>query len=207
MQSDRRSFLQITGGALIGAALPFAAQAKFDISPERAREVRFLGSEDAAVTVSEYFSMTCGHCGNFHRNTFPEIKEKLINTGIIRFEMHPFPLDQLALQAHALCRVLPNASYFKMVDVLLDQQQIWVRSEDPVTKLKQYAKFAGISSQDYDNIMSNRTYLESIVEIRQTAVVKHKVQSTPSFVINGEKTFGGAVSYEEFLAELNAFGI
>ena len=207
MQSDRRSFLQITGGALIGAALPFAAQAKFDISPERAREVRFLGSEDAAVTVSEYFSMTCGHCGNFHRNTFPEIKEKLINTGIIQFEMHPFPLDQLALQAHALCRVLPNASYFKMVDVLLDQQQIWVRSEDPVAKLKQYAKFAGISSQDYDNIMSNRTYLESIVEIRQTAVVKHKVQSTPSFVINGEKTFGGAVSYEEFLAELNAFGI
>ncbi|MGB1933400.1 MAG: thioredoxin domain-containing protein, partial [Candidatus Puniceispirillaceae bacterium] len=74
MQSDRRSFLQITGGALIGAALPFAAQAKFDISPEHAREVRFLGSEDAAVTVSEYFSMTCGHCGNFHRNTFPEIK-------------------------------------------------------------------------------------------------------------------------------------
>ena len=207
MQSDRRSFLQITGGALIGAALPFAAQAKFDISPERAREVRFLGSEDAAVTVSEYFSMTCGHCGNFHRNTFPEIKEKLINTGIIRFEMHPFPLDQLALQAHALCRVLPNASYFKMVDVLLDQQQIWVGSEDPAAKLKQYAKFAGISSQDYDNIMSNRTYLESIVEIRQTAVVKHKVQSTPSFVINGEKTFGGAVSYEEFLAELNAFGI
>ena len=55
--------------------------------------------------------------------------------------------------------------------------------------------------------MNNRAYLEAIVEIRQTAVVKHNVQSTPSFVINGEKTFGGAVSYEEFLAELNAFGI
>ena len=55
MQSDRRSFLQITGGALVGATLPFAAQGKFDISPERAREVRFLGNEDAAVTVAEYF--------------------------------------------------------------------------------------------------------------------------------------------------------
>ena len=82
---DRRFFLQTTGGVLAGgvlvcASLPFSAQAKFDILPERARETRFLGNADAAVTVAEYFSMTCGHCGNFHRNTFPEIKEKLINS-------------------------------------------------------------------------------------------------------------------------------
>ena len=208
---DRRFFLQATGGilggVLISASLPISAQAKLDISPERARETRFLGNEDAAVTVSEYFSMTCGHCGNFHRNTFPEVKEKLITPGVIRFEMEPFPLDQLALQAHALCRVLPNASYFKMVDVLLDQQERWVRDTDPVAKLKQYAKFAGISSQDYDEIMNSRDYLEAIVELRQEAVRDHQIQSTPSFVINGEKTFSGALSYDEFLAELNAFGI
>jgi len=207
MKSDRRFFMQIAGSAIIGAALPRIAQAKFEISPARAREVRFLGNENAAVTVAEYFSMTCGHCGNFHRNTFPEVKEKLITTGIIRFELHPFPLDQLALQAHALCRVLPNTSYFKMVDVLLDQQENWVRSSDPVAKLKQYAKFAGISSQDYDAIMSDRAYLEAIVEMRQNATRDHKVQSTPTFVINGEKSFSGAMSFDEFLAELNAFGI
>ena len=209
---DRRFFLQATGGVLAGgilvsASLPFSAQAKLDISPERARETRFLGNADAAVTVAEYFSMACGHCGNFHRNTFPEVKEKLITPGVIRFEMHPFPLDQIALQAHALCRVLPNASYFKMVDVLLDQQERWVRDADPVAKLKQYAKFAGISAQDYDEIMNSRDYLEAIVELRQKAVRDHQIQSTPSFVVNGEKTFSGALSYDEFLAELNAFGI
>ena len=208
---DRRFFLQATGGifggVLVSASLPISAQAKLDISPERARETRFLGNEHAAVTVSEYFSMTCGHCGNFHRDTFPEVKEKLITTGVIRFEMQPFPLDQLALQAHALCRVLPNASYFKMVDVLLDQQERWVGDADPVAKLKQYAKFAGISSQDYDEIMNSRDYLEAIVELRQEAVGEHQIQSTPSFVVNGEKTFSGALSYDEFLAELNAFGI
>ena len=191
----------------MSASLPFSAQAKLDISPERARENRFLGNADASVTVVEYFSMTCGHCGNFHRNTFPEVKEKLIIPGVIRFEIQPFPLDQLALQAHALCRVLPNASYFKMVDVLLDQQERWVRDPEPVAKLKQYAKFAGISSQDYDEIMNSRDYLEAIVELRQEAVGDHQIQSTPSFVVNGEKTFSGALSYDEFLAELNAFGI
>ena len=199
--------MQIAGSAIIGTALPRIAQAKFKILPARAREARFLGNENAAVTVAEYFSMTCGHCGNFHRNTFPEVKERLVTTGIIRFELYPFPLDQLALQANALCRVLPNTSYFKMVDVLLDQQENWVRSSDPVAKLKQYAKFAGIPSQDYDTIMSNRAYLEAIVEMRQNATRDHKVQSTPTFVINGEKSFSGSMSFDEFLAELNAFGI
>jgi len=203
----RRDFLKKSAITMTACLLPAYAQAKSEITPERARETRYLGQPDAGVVVAEYFSMTCGHCGNFHRNSFPEIKEKLIDRGIIRFEMHPFPLDQLALQAHAICRTLPNASYFRMVDVLLNQQEKWVRAADPVRALQQYAKLAGISAADYESIMTNRPYLEAIVEIRQNAVKEHQIQSTPSFVVNGEKTFSGALSFDDFLAELNAFGI
>jgi len=204
----RRHFMKISAAVGAGMILgPAGALATVDISAARAREVRFLGRADAPVKVAEYFSMTCGHCGNFHRNTFPQVEENLIDKGLIRFEMHPFPLDQLALQAHAICRVLPAASYFRMVDVLLNQQEKWVRSEQPVSVLMQYAKLAGISAADYDAIMSNRPYLEAIVEIRQDALRRFNIQSTPSFVINDEKTFSGALSYDDFVAELNAFGI
>lgn len=200
--------------ALYGAAaglfltgLPADAWARIDASPERAAEVRFLGKADAAVTVAEYFSMTCGHCGRFHRNTFPQVKADLIDSGLIRFEMHPFPLDGLALRAHALCRALPTDSYFKMVDILLDKQEDWIGAADPVAELKKYAKFAGVSSSGFDEIMQNRPYLEAIVQIRQDAASRHQLSSTPSFVVNDSKTFSGALSYDEFLAELNAFGI
>ncbi len=204
----RRHFMKISAAVGAGMILgPAGALATVDISAARAREVRFLGRADAPVKVAEYFSMTCGHCGNFHRNTFPQVEENLIDKGLIRFEMHPFPLDQLALQAHAICRVLPEASYFRMVDVLLNQQEKWVRSEQAVSVLMQYAKLAGISAADYDAIMSNRPYLEAIVEIRQDALRRFNIQSTPSFVINDEKTFSGALSYDDFVAELNAFGI
>ena len=151
--------------------------------------------------------MTCGHCGRFHRDTFPQVKKDLIDTGLIRFEMHPFPLDGLALRAHALCRTLSTDSYFKMVDTLLDKQEEWIGAAKPVAELKKYAKFAGISSDTFDQIMQARTYLEAIVQLRQDAVNRYEISSTPSFVVNDEKTFSGALSFDEFMAELNAFGI
>ena len=207
VQTRRRFLAQGAATSLLIAGLPVIAQARVEASAERAAEIRFLGKADAAVTVAEYFSMTCGHCGRFHRNTFPQVKTDLIDTGLIRFEMHPFPLDGLALRAHALCRALPTDSYFKMVDVLLDKQESWIGAADPVAELKKFAKFAGISSGAFDEIMQNRSYLEAIVQIRQGAVSQHQISSTPSFVVNGDKTFSGALSFDEFLAELNAFGI
>jgi protein-disulfide isomerase len=181
--------------------------ARFEVSTKRAEEVRFLGKPDAAVRVAEYFSMTCGHCGRFHRDTFPQVKKDLIDTGLIRFEMHPFPLDGLALRAHALCRTLPTDSYFKMVDTLLDNQEDWISAAEPVTELKKFAKFAGISSDTFDKMMRDRSYLEAIVQLRQDAVSRYEISSTPSFVVNEDKIFSGALSFDEFLAELNAFGI
>lgn len=207
VQTRRRFLAQGAATSLLIAGLPVIAQARVEASAERAAEIRFLGKADAAVTVAEYFSMTCGHCGRFHRNTFPQVKTDLIDTGLIRFEMHPFPLDGLALRAHALCRALPTDSYFKMVDVLLDKQESWIGAADPEAELKKFAKFAGISSGAFDEIMQNRSYLEAIVQIRQDAVSQHQISSTPSFVVNGDKTFSGALSFDEFLAELNAFGI
>ena len=207
VQTRRRFLAQGAATSLLIAGLPVIAQARVEASAERAAEIRFLGKADAAVTVAEYFSMTCGHCSRFHRNTFPQVKTDLIDTGLIRFEMHPFPLDGLALRAHALCRALPTDSYFKMVDVLLDKQESWIGAADPVAELKKFAKFAGISSGAFDEIMQNRSYLEAIVQIRQDAVSQHQISSTPSFVVNSDKTFSGALSFDEFLAELNAFGI
>ena len=204
----RRNVLaKVTVAGLSFSLLPSLAFARFEVSTDRAEEVRFLGKPSAGVHVAEYFSMTCGHCGRFHREIFPQVKKDLIDTGLIRFEMYPFPLDGLALRAHALCRTLPTDSYFKMVDTLLDNQETWIGAADPVSELKKYAKFAGISSGTFDEMMQDRKYLEAIVQLRQDAVNKYEISSTPSFVVNNDKTFSGALSFDEFLAELNAFGI
>lgn len=168
---------------------------------------RRIGDDNAPVKVVEFFSMTCSHCGAFHRGTYPEVKKKLIDTGKVQFEMHPFPLDGLALRAHVMCRLLPNKGYFAMTELLLKEQGNWVRAEDPLKALMAYGRQAGISEEKFNAVMRNRPVLEAVVDMRQQAVDDWQISSTPSFVVNRDKKISGSRTYEEFVKELSIFGI
>ena len=56
-------------------------------------------------------------------------------------------------------------------------------------------------------MMQDRKYLEAIVQLRQDAVNRYEISSTPSFVVNDDKIFSGPFHSMSFMAELNAFGI
>ena len=173
---------------------------------ERALSPRMIGHEDAPIQVAEYYSMTCGHCADFHNNTFPKVKAKLIDEGIVRFEMRPFPLDGLALRAHALVRAVPESKFFALVKMLLAKQPVWVRAADPVAELQKMARLAGVSTETFNEIMRNRPLLEGIVEQRQQGIDRWKISSTPSFIVNDDLTIAGNKDYEEFAELLSAYG-
>ena len=58
---------------------------------------RPMGGVNADVTVIEYVSPYCPHCATFHATVLPEIKEKYIDTGRIRFIARPFRRNVLDL--------------------------------------------------------------------------------------------------------------
>lgn len=206
---NRRQFLGTSSaGLLVGASLsmPSIARAE-EFNIEAITAPRRLGSDDAPIKVVEYFSMTCSHCGAFHRETWPLIKENLVETGQVQFEMHPFPLDGLALRAHVMCRLLPNKGFFAMTEILLKEQKNWVTAPDPLKELIAYGRQAGISEEKFNAVMRNRPVLEAVVAMRQQAVDDWQISSTPSFVINRDKKISGGRTYDEFVAELSAFGI
>lgn len=165
---------------------------------------RILGKADAPIRVIELFSMTCSHCASFHNNTFPDVKKRLIDTGMVRFEMQPFPLDQVALRAHALARALPQNKYFPMVSMLLKDIDRWARDPDPLAALLQMARLAGMSAAEFDAAMNNRPLLEAIVAMRQDANRTWQIEATPSFVVNDKTILTGDLSYEEFASKINA---
>ena len=197
---DRRAVL--LGGAVI-TLLPTAA---FALEPTIAHVTspRVLGKDDAPIKVVELFSMTCSHCASFHNNTFPDVKKRLIDSGMLQFEMQPFPLDQIALRGHALARALPKNKYFPMISMLLKDIDRWARNPDPLAALSQMARLAGMSTADFDAVMGNRALLEAIVEMRQKAHKSWEIQSTPSFVVNDKTIISGDLSYEDFAAKINA---
>ena len=197
---DRRAIL------LGGAAVTLLPNAAFALEPTIAHVTspRILGKDDAPIKVVALFSMTCPHCASFHNNTFPDVKTRLIDTGMVRFAMQPFPLDQIALRGHALARALPKNKYFLTISTLLKDIARRARNPDSLADLSQMARLAGMSTADFDAVMGNRPLLEAIVEMRQKAYRSWEIQSTPSFVVNDKTIISGDLSYEDFAAKINA---
>ena len=161
-----------------------------------------LGDDKAQIIIKEYFSLTCSHCANFHNNTFPEIKKKLIDTGKVKFEFIDYPLDRLAMIAATVARSLPKESYIETVDVLLSNQERWAYSKDPLTELSKLSKLFGITEKQFDKILSDRNLMQNILNKMEEENSKHNIESTPTFVINEKYVISGSFKYEELLKKL-----
>jgi protein-disulfide isomerase len=157
-----------------------------------------MGSEKAPVTIIEYSSMTCPHCAHFQETTFPELKKRYIDTGKVRFISREFPLDRLAAAAFMLARCagqLDSTKYFAMVDTLFRQQDTWA-VEHPLPPLLKIAKQAGFTEDSFNKCLDDGELLKNISAVRQRAIDKFKVGSTPTFFINGT-AHEGALSIDE----------
>jgi protein-disulfide isomerase len=157
-----------------------------------------MGKADAPVTIIEYASMTCPHCARFEETTFPELKKQYIDTGKVRFIFREFPLDNLAAAAFMLARCAGNddsSKYFAMIDTMFKQQRTWA-VEKPIPPMLAIAKQAGFTEQSFDACLANQPILDGIEKMRQRAIKQYKVESTPTFFVNGTKVTG-ALSIED----------
>jgi protein-disulfide isomerase len=159
----------------------------------------FLGSDDAPIKIKEYFSLTCGHCANFHKKTLPRLKDKYIDKGKIQLEFVDYPLDRLAVIAAALARTLPSdEGYIKAIDILLQKQKQWAYSKKPLEELYSIAKLFGISSKKFDEIKKNIPLMQEIINKMEKESKNFNIESTPTFIINNEHKISGALSFKEF---------
>ncbi len=206
MRLTRREFCQSTAFVALATALglstltePALAQvSEVELMAPNALPEMALGDPKAPVTVIEYASMTCPHCATFTEQTFPAIKSKYIDTGKVRFIFREFPLDNLAAAVFMLarCNAETNSDkYFAFIDIMFRQQRTWA-VEKPLEPLLTISKQAGFTQETFNACLSNQKVLDGIEAVRQRGVDKFKVQSTPSFFING-KLHTGALSVDE----------
>ena len=184
--------------AVLATVPLWASQAIAGIVPvnEAIKEMA-LGSKDAPVTIQEFSSLGCPHCANFHRNTLPQIKKEYIDTGKVRLIFTDFPLGSPALAASMVARCAGPKKFFGFIEIIFSSQSQWARSNDPLKALSKVARFGGMSIADVDACLKYQDLLTHIRQNAQVAMDKHKVNSTPTFVINGELV-SGAQSFESF---------
>ncbi len=193
MSVSRRLLLSTLPVLAVG--LPVIARA--DTNPTEAE--RSIGKPDAKATVHEFFSLTCTHCAAFAQGTLPQVKAKLIDTGAVRWVFHDYPLDQVALTAAMVARYLPIDRYDPFVDALLATQDRWAfaRGVNSNEELWKTAGLAGMSRQTFDKAVSDSDLRNWILKQQQADQDKWKIDSTPSFVIDGQK-YAGEMDYDAF---------
>ena len=164
---------------------------------------QFMGSKNAPIKIKEYFSLTCGHCANFHLKTLPQLKERYIDTGKVQLEFIDYPLDRLAIIAATLARTLPTEDgYLEAISILLKKQKQWAYSKKPLDELRSIAKLFGVSSKQFDEILKNIPLMQEIINKMEKESKNFNIESTPTFIVNNNHKISGALSFKDFEKEL-----
>jgi protein-disulfide isomerase len=209
----RRAFtaaLSLTGLAALFGFSPLRliadamAQSASDVAKPVSLPDMALGPANASVTITEYASMTCPHCAAFNETVFPKIKSEFIDSGKVRYVFREFPLDIKAAAGSMLARCIAkddSGKYFAVIDMLFKQQNEWVTKNTTET-LTRIGKQAGLSQQAVEACLKDQALLDKIAADQKYASEVLKVDSTPTFFINGEK-IKGETSLEEFEKRIN----
>lgn len=165
--------------------------------PKDPMGARTLGDPKAPVKMEEFASLTCSHCAHFENDIFPAFKKKYIDTGKVFYTYTDFPLNAPALDAAMIARCLPPERYFPFVVMLFGSQEQWAFTPTYKDALRQYSKLAGLSEDKFNSCLEDKKLKEGLIQQMQQRGQAHKVNSTPSFLINGE-LMTGALPLEKF---------
>ena len=162
----------------------------FFISFNATAEIKHIkeGNVDAKVKLVVFESLTCSHCGDFHRDIYPKLKTDFIDKNLILIEYRNFPLDIAAFNAAKIahCR---NDGNSEILHHLYNNQSSWVRGstiEDLNKNLKRLVQESGFKL-DFDNCIANSKIEDFILEDRIDGAKNYKIEATPTLIINGEK--------------------
>ena len=187
--------------------LPGAAEAQESMGAAGDFEVieMIQGDPNAPVELIEYASYTCPHCASFHANQFKDIKANYIDTGAVKFVYREVYFDRPGLWASMVARCGGEERFFGITDLIYQDQRDWTSGPGPADiagALRRIGLSAGLTEEALDACLSDADMAQSLVNWWEENRQEHNVNSTPSFVIDGERYSN--MSYSDFAEILDA---
>lgn len=207
-QGMKRFYMALGAIAVVGIALIWYARARGAVASAptdvpaavgAAFEGHVMGSDSAPVTVIEYADFECPACAQFAVLTAPDLKQRLVATGQVRWVFRDFPLEghQFSMPAHHAAQCAgEQGKFFEMHDQLYFNHGRWVTDRRPERRFRDFAKAIGLDMDQYDDCMSSGRYMARLERERQDALAAG-VSQTPTFDIGGQRV-AGALMYDEF---------
>ncbi len=175
----------------VAAAPPAAGQQTAPLDDLRAERTR--GRADAPVTMYEISDFECPFCGQFWRETLPEIERDYVATGKLKLIFVNMPLTSLHPNAEpaaelAMCAAKQHR-FWQMHDLLFRKQDDWADLKAPG------AYFLALG----DSLRLNRGQLQECLRTKAMRPVveadfdgsrRSGATSTPTFYIEGQLIVG-----------------
>ncbi len=169
---------------------------------------RFLGREDAPLTIIEYASLSCPHTRDFHAAVFDQVKKAYIDTGKVRWVLREFPIGHTSGAAWIVNRCVPEKDHFQLFDTFMRNQKEWVSLEVRRDAIAATAMRGQISQQQFDACWANPQVDAGLRWVKARGR-QLGVTGTPTFFI-GTTKIRAVPSFEDFSsiveAELRAPG-
>jgi protein-disulfide isomerase len=193
-----RFYLVLAGVAVIGIGLlwyllakPAAVSIPANVTVQPADTSGFrgylLGSPTAPVEITEYADYQCPFCQTFDQLQMPTIKQRLIDTGRLRWRYRDFPLQQHSfsrLAAHSAACADEQGKYWEQHDKIYKGQADWSNARDAAPIFREYAKEIGLDLGRYDACMQSAKYAGRI-QASYDEGVKAGVSGTPTLLVGG----------------------
>ena len=158
-----------------------------------------VGDKNAPVTIIEYASLSCSHCADFHNNTLDDLIKEYVDTGKARIVFRDFPFNYPALLGSMVLRCIPEDVRYDYMNALFQLQPKWVVRENAKSTQELYKimQSGGMTKEEFETCTNNVELENTILQALIAAQNEFNIQSTPSFLINGNLVEGNK-SIKEF---------
>ncbi|MGE7385143.1 DsbA family protein [Streptomyces sp. NPDC004126] len=160
-----------------------------------------VGRADAPVVLIEYSDFKCGYCGKFARDTEPELVKRYVEDGTLRIEWRNFPIFGAESEAAAKAAwAAGQQDRFTAFHAAAYAEGAKAKGfgEDRLVEL---AREAGVP--DLDRFKADLAGEQAAAALRRDQEEGYRigVQSTPSFLVNGQP-IAGAQPLDAFTAAI-----
>jgi protein-disulfide isomerase len=214
---DRRPFFAVLGLIAVAAA----AFIMFQMSQAKSSGVitidpntplpeasgYLMGSASAPVQIMEFADFECPACGSFATLTEPDVRKRLVETGLVSFRFLDFPLPMhLNTWDASMAAACANeqGKFWEMHDQIFATQDQWNAqvTNRPKAVFGRLAKSIQLNESQWNECYDSQKYKLNIAATLREGE-RRFVQSTPTFII-GDKMIPGALGYDQLKAYVDS---
>jgi protein-disulfide isomerase len=163
-----------------------------------------FGETNAPVVIEEFSDFRCSFCRTFHETTLTQIIDQYVSTGKARIVFRNYPIlgsESNDAANASLCAAEQNM-FWEFASILFANQTGADPDAYSARRFQAYAETLGLDTDQFATCLRESRYQDQILESMQAALGQD-LNSTPSFLINGDPIVG-AVPFESFQERIEA---